>query len=70
MTYDDLGRLLTEVDPDQGTFTYSYDADGQVSSVVQTSGSSSRTLGFNYDLLGRVDLRTDRRADLQRDRSL
>ncbi len=54
MTYDDLGRLLTEVDPDEGTFTYSYDADGHVTSVVQTSGSSSRTLGFNYDLLGRM----------------
>ena len=54
MTYDDLGRMLTTVDPDQGTFTASYDADGHMLSVVQTSGSSSRTIGYNYDLLGRV----------------
>ena len=54
MTYDDTGRLLTEVDPDQGTFTYTYDPDGHILSVVQTSGSSSRTLGYNYDLLGRM----------------
>ncbi len=54
MTYDDLGRLLTMTDPDQGTFTSSYDPDGHVLSVVQTSGSNSRTLGFNYDLLGRT----------------
>ncbi|HEX7733346.1 MAG TPA: RHS repeat-associated core domain-containing protein, partial [Ktedonobacteraceae bacterium] len=53
-TYDDLGRQLTAVDPDQGTFTYSYDADGHVLSVTQTSGSNSRTLGYNYDILGRV----------------
>jgi len=54
MTYDDQGRLLTETDPDQGTFTYTYDPDGHVLSVTQTSESTSRTLGYNYDLLGRV----------------
>ncbi|HEU5376574.1 MAG TPA: RHS repeat-associated core domain-containing protein [Ktedonobacteraceae bacterium] len=54
MTYDDLGQLLTVSDPDQGTFTYSYDPDGHVLSLVQTSGSSSRTIGYDYDLLGRV----------------
>lgn len=54
MTYDDQGRLLTENDPDQGTFTYTYDPDGHVLAATQTSGSSSRTLGYNYDLLGRL----------------
>jgi RHS repeat-associated protein len=54
MTYDDTGRLLTAIDPDQGTLTYSYDPDGHALSIVQTSGSSSRTLGYNYDLLGRL----------------
>ncbi|HVU67377.1 MAG TPA: SpvB/TcaC N-terminal domain-containing protein, partial [Ktedonobacteraceae bacterium] len=54
MTYDDQGRALTETDPDQGTFTTTYDPDGHTLSVVQTAGSNSRTIGFNYDLLGRV----------------
>ena len=53
-TYDDLGRLLTVSDPDQGNFSYTYDADGRVLSITQTSGSNSRTLGYNYDLLGRL----------------
>ncbi len=53
-TYDDLGRQLSVTDPDQGTFTSSYDPDGHVLSVAQTSGSNSRALGYNYDLLGRV----------------
>ena len=53
-TYDDLGRTVTTVDPDQGTFTYTYDADGHVLAVTQTSGTSSRTIGYNYDLLGRI----------------
>ena len=54
LTYDDQGRLLTLIDHDQGTFTYTYDPNGQILSVVQTNGSSSRTLGYNYDLLGRL----------------
>jgi RHS repeat-associated protein len=54
LTYDDLGRLLSITDPDQGTLTYSYDQNSNLSTVVQTSGSSSRTLGYNYDLLGRM----------------
>ncbi len=40
-------------DPDQGTFTSTYDVDDQLLSGVQTSGSSSRTIGYNYDMLGR-----------------
>jgi RHS repeat-associated protein len=53
-TYDDLGRPVTVNDPDQGTFTYSYDPNGPISSAVQASGSNTRTLGYNYDLLGRM----------------
>jgi RHS repeat-associated protein len=48
--YDDLGRLTQLADPDRGTHTYSYDADGRVISDV----SGTRTIGTVYDLLGRV----------------
>ena len=48
--YDDLGRLTQVVDPDRGTHTYTLDANGNV--VTDVSGS--RTIGYNYDLLGRV----------------
>jgi len=50
MSYDDLGRLTQLVDPDRGTHTYSYDADGHVTE----DSSGSRTLGYSYDLLGRL----------------
>jgi YD repeat-containing protein len=50
MQYDDLGRLTTLSDPDRGTHTYTYDADGH--QVADVSGS--RTLATSYDLLGRV----------------
>ena len=48
--YDSLGRLTQLVDPDRGTHTYSYDPDSHLLSDV----SGSRTIGTNYDLLGRV----------------
>ncbi len=49
-TYDDLGRVTGTGDPDQGTHSYTYDADGHLLSDV----SSTRTTGINYDLLGRT----------------
>jgi RHS repeat-associated protein len=49
-TYDDLGQLLTENDPDKGNHTYTYDANGNMLSDV----SGTRTLGYNYDLLERI----------------
>lgn len=48
--YDDLGRLISRTDPDRGTHTYSYDADSAIVSDV----SGSKTLGYSYDLLGRL----------------
>ncbi len=48
--YDDLGRLTQLVDPDRGTHSYTYDADGR----VLTDVSGTRTIGTNYDLLGRL----------------
>jgi YD repeat-containing protein len=50
MSYDDLGRLTQEVDPDVGTHSYTYDQDSQ----VLDDASGGRTIGYNYDLLGRV----------------
>jgi len=49
-TYDDMGRLTSVSDPDRGTHTYTYDNDGRVLSDV----SGTRTIGTNYDLLGRI----------------
>jgi RHS repeat-associated protein len=49
-TYDSLGRLVTLADPDRGAHTYTYDANGKVTS--DTVGS--RVIGTSYDLLGRV----------------
>ena len=49
-TYDSLGRVTSLTDPDRGTHSYSYDADGQ----VLTDVSGTRTIGANYDLLGRL----------------
>ncbi len=49
-TYDDLGRMTGMGDPDRGTHSYSYDADGR----LLTDVSGTRTTGINYDLLGRV----------------
>lgn len=49
-SYDDLGRLVTASDPDRGNHTYTYDADGH----MLTDVSGTRTLGYNYDLLGRT----------------
>ena len=48
--YDDPGRLTQVVDPDRGTHNYTLDPNGQ----VLTDVSGSRTIGYNYDLLGRV----------------
>ncbi len=50
MQYDDLGRLTQLADPDRGTHTYTYDANGNViQDVVGT-----RTVGSAYDLLNRL----------------
>jgi RHS repeat-associated protein len=48
--YDDQGRETSIADPDRGTHTYSYNADGAMISDV----SGTRTLGYSVDLLGRV----------------
>ncbi|GHO51214.1 hypothetical protein KSX_93770 [Ktedonospora formicarum] len=52
--YDDQGHLTKSIDPDRGTFTYTYDEDGRAITQVTTSGSNTRTIGVSYDLLGRA----------------
>ncbi len=59
-SYDDLGELTQLVDPDRGTHSYTYDADGQ----VLTDVSGTRTIGYSYDLLGRVGCVQDRLATI------
>ncbi|HVB25333.1 MAG TPA: RHS repeat-associated core domain-containing protein, partial [Ktedonobacteraceae bacterium] len=54
-SYDDLGRVTQTVDPERGTDTFTYDANGQVLSSV----SGTRTIGYNYDLLGRLGCTQD-----------
>ncbi len=49
------GGSLTLNDPDRGTHTYTYDPDGH----VLTDVSGTRTLGDNYDLLGRLGCEQD-----------
>ena len=49
-TYDNRGRMLTESIGDRTT-TYSYNAEGQVSSMTT---ADNKTTSFTYDDLGRV----------------
>jgi RHS repeat-associated protein len=57
-TYDSLSRLLTAHNPESGTITYSYDADGNL--LQKTSPASNQTAGatqtvsYCYDALHRV----------------
>lgn len=53
-TYDSMGRLKQLVDPDRGTHTYKYDDDGRLTEDDATQGSATQTIGYNYDLLGRL----------------
>ena len=48
--YNDVGEMTTLIDPDRGTLTYTYDADGR--SLTEVSGT--RTVGTSYDVLGRI----------------
>ncbi len=48
--YDDQGRQTNLNDPDRGIHTYSYDANGNM--IADVSGT--RTVGYSYDLLGRI----------------
>jgi RHS repeat-associated protein len=57
-TYDSLSRLLTARNPESGTITYAYDADGNVlqktSPAPNQTGASTQTISYCYDELHRI----------------
>ena len=57
-TYDSLSRLLTANNPESGTITYSYDADGNLlqktSPAPNQTGTATQTVSYCYDALHRV----------------
>ncbi|MBW0008279.1 MAG: hypothetical protein JO335_11280 [Sphingomonas sp.] len=58
--YDSLGRLISTSNPETGTITYTYDADGNVASKTspapnQPAGSAATvTVSYSYDQINRV----------------
>jgi RHS repeat-associated protein len=61
-TYDSLGRLLTAYNPESGTISYAYDADGNVKTKTapapNQTGSATVTTTFAYDALNRLTSKT------------
>jgi RHS repeat-associated protein len=57
-TYDSLSRLVTASNPESGTISYSYDADGNLlqktSPAPNQTGSLTQTVSYCYDVLHRV----------------
>ncbi len=62
-TYDSLSRLLTAVNPESGTISYSYDADGNLLQKTSPApnqggtinqGTATQTVSYCYDELHRV----------------
>lgn len=56
-SYDSLSRLLSSTNPESGTISYSYDANGNViskTSPAPNSGSGSITTSYIYDVLNRL----------------
>jgi RHS repeat-associated protein len=57
-TYDSLSRLFTATNPESGTITYSYDANGNVSSKIaplpNQTGTATVTTNYSYDVGNRL----------------
>lgn len=57
-TYDSLSRLLSAANPEAGTITYSYDANGNLSTKTapapNQTGSTTVTATYSYDALNRL----------------
>src|SRR5579864_5292280 len=57
-SYDSLSRLLTATNPESGTLSYTYDANGNLlqktSPAPNQTGTATQTVSFCYDALNRV----------------
>jgi RHS repeat-associated protein len=57
-TYNSLSQLLTATNPESGTITYAYDADGNLlqktSPAPNQTGTATQTVSYCYDELHRV----------------
>jgi YD repeat-containing protein len=59
INYDSLGRVSSEVDGNNNTRSYTYDALDRVKQVTYTNGGNSATISSVYDLNGNVSSLTD-----------
>ncbi|MDR0782111.1 MAG: FG-GAP-like repeat-containing protein [Pseudomonadales bacterium] len=59
LTYDALGRRLSLNDPDQGIWTYQYNAFGD---LTQQQDAANAKTTFSYDTLGRPTQRQDQKG--------
>jgi RHS repeat-associated protein len=56
-TYDSLSRLISATNPETGTVSYSYDANGNLlskTSPLVNATSGTQTIGYCYDVLNRL----------------
>jgi RHS repeat-associated protein len=54
--YDDLGNKISDTDPDKGTWTYQYNARGELLSQTDAKGQVTK---MTYDVIGRMVERID-----------
>ncbi len=60
--YDSRGRKIRTVDPDLGTWTYAYNAFGELIGQTDAKGNADNvgpTVTMTYDVLGRMTTKTD-----------
>lgn len=56
LSYDGRGRKIAMTDPDMGTWSYAYNALGE---LVSQTDAKNQTTTMQYDLLGRMTSRTE-----------
>ena len=65
ITYDNLSRKIAMQDPDKGSWTYEYNAFGELISQTSANQQAGVTTAMSYDVLGRMSGRIDYRIDGQ-----